>query len=105
MGRLPDAVTLYAYADMIQRELLVPVPASSKRSRDGEIDGLRSQMNPDEFDRAWEAGEAMDRDDAVALALGASVAVKDEDVVSFGQGRDEVIWEKLNRQIPAGYPP
>ena len=74
-GKLADAVTLYAFADTIQDELRVPVSAPSRRSRKERIEALRSEMRLEQFEHARELGKAMNLDDAVAFALGASMEV------------------------------
>lgn len=72
-GQLAEAVTLYGFASKLQHDLRVPVSASSKKRREEHLEGLRLQMGNEEFERARQAGEVMDLDQAVAFALGESM--------------------------------
>jgi len=72
-GQLADAVTLYAVADKLQQDLRVPVSTSSKQRREEQLESLRLQLVDEEFERARQAGEVMDLDRAVSLALGESM--------------------------------
>lgn len=72
-GRLAEAVTLYGFADKLQRELQVPVSDSARKRREERLNSLRLQIGDAEFERAVQAGEVMELGQGVAFALGLSM--------------------------------
>ncbi len=66
----PDmAATLFAYVDRLGMALDIPASEVSKGKRDARRAGLKGELGDDGFDRAWERGEGLTMEEAVALAL------------------------------------
>lgn len=72
-GRLAEAVTLYGFADKLQRDLKFPVSPSSRQRREKHLESLRAQIGDQDFEHAQQEAESMDLDQAVVFALGLSI--------------------------------
>ena len=72
-GRMRDAATLYGYAEKLGREQRIPVTTPSMVKRAKVTESLRSSMGQAEFDRSWQEGEAMNLDEAIAVAFSSHV--------------------------------
>lgn len=77
-GRSADAVTLFSFADKLQRDLGIPVSASAQKRREERLSSLRLQIGDGEFERARHAGEVMELGQGVDFALALSMPDESE---------------------------
>jgi hypothetical protein len=68
LALLRRAATLYGAADAIRRANNAPMTPWEKPEYERYVAALRSLLAPDEFEHAWQAGQSLDLDRAVALA-------------------------------------
>jgi hypothetical protein len=60
---------LYAANLKMRQQMNFPIPPQLQRKFAANLTQIRAALEPEDFETAWAAGEAMSRKDAVAYAL------------------------------------
>ncbi len=69
-GDPQQAVVVFAAAESIRAERVLPISAFDLVQRDRELDAARQQLGRAESDIAWDRGATMSLDDATSIAIG-----------------------------------
>jgi hypothetical protein len=69
LGKAEVAVRLLAFAMKQYEELGLFLPDYVVKSKERTLDAVRTQLDDDEVERAWDEGRRLTVDEAVALAL------------------------------------
>lgn len=75
-GDAKQALTLYAAADYMRKDLGLIRPAAERIAHETALAEIRAKLSPDEFNEAWLNGESLSPEEAVAIARAVAVPVK-----------------------------
>lgn len=68
-GHSPQAALLWGAADALRREIRSPIPPGDRPAYERAIAETRKSMGEEAFHRAWEAGQTMSLEQAIAEIL------------------------------------
>jgi hypothetical protein len=68
-GRVIDAATAFGAAEALRELLGAPVPPAEIDMYDRRVAEVQGDLAPETFQAAWDAGRALDLEDAVELVL------------------------------------
>jgi hypothetical protein len=70
-GQGTRAARLFGAADMLRTVMGTPIPPAEREGYDRDVDAARAALGEEAFAAAWEAGQALSPEEAIAEALGA----------------------------------
>ena len=69
IGQAEQAVRLYGAAAKMREEIGIPLPASERLSHESHLTVTRAECGEDVWQAAWDQGQAMSLEQAIAYAL------------------------------------